>query len=143
MDDTRLRSIAYLLCNYLVAGHLCLASESVNEERESSVGFRHADDALAALHMKPNVDWRTAEDGWIVAHEEGASVVWAFAPKSDPSYPSAVRRSLLRVGTDVKVGTDILCEASKEKCDYLARYFQTRGENLLREFMAHVDKPNN
>ena len=49
--------------------------------------------------------------------------IWSFAPKTDPSYPSVVKRTVTSAGSGSNISMKVLCEADKASCDNLVRQF--------------------
>jgi hypothetical protein len=93
----------------------------------SDVGYRTVAEALASLKLKKDVSFSTA-GGWTIVTDEAHLTVWSFSPKTDPSYPSVVRRMVTSTGDGSKVSLSVLCEAGKAACDTLVREFSsTKG----------------
>jgi hypothetical protein len=49
--------------------------------------------------------------------------VWSFSPKTDPSYPSVVKRSVTKAAGGSSIDMKVLCESDKDSCDNLVRQF--------------------
>ena len=92
------------------------------ESAGSEVGFKTVAAALAAL--KKSKDMSLSEvRGWTIVTDEAHLTVWSFAPRTDPSYPSVVKRMVISTGGGSKVSMSVLCEARKAACDNLVREF--------------------
>ena len=86
------------------------------------IGYATVAEALADL--KKRTDLTVAQQrGWTVISDEKNHVVWSFPSRSDPAYPSAVRRSIKNENGAAYVNSDILCESTKAACDNLVRQF--------------------
>jgi hypothetical protein len=88
----------------------------------SDVGYKTVAAALAALKQTTTASF-TVVGGWTIVTDEAHLTVWSFSPKTDPSYPSVVKRTVASTGTGSKVTLNVLCEARKVACDNLIREF--------------------
>jgi hypothetical protein len=61
--------------------------------------------------------------GWTIATDQVHMTVWSFAPKTDPSYPSVVKRFVTAAGSGSVITMKVLCESNKVSCDNLVRQF--------------------
>ena len=108
------------------------------EANASTIGYKTVADALAALEANPNVQI-SVQGGWTIASDEGTKTIWSFAPKNDPSYPSAVKRTMKEHDGRVFVDMNILCQTSKPACDQLVLQFRQLNDRM-RESMRK--RPN-
>jgi hypothetical protein len=92
------------------------------ESKTSAIGYRTVAEALASLKLVKDASFSVV-GGWTIVTDEPHLTVWSFSPRTDPSYPSVVKRMVISSGSGSKVTTNVLCEAGKAACD-----------NLLREF---------
>jgi hypothetical protein len=88
----------------------------------SNVGYKTVAEALASLKQMKGASFSVVR-GWTIVTDEVHLTVWSFAPRSDPSYPSVVKRMVASSGSGSKVTMDVLCEAKKLSCDNLVREF--------------------
>ena len=102
------------------------------EAKQSTIGYATVADALASLQTNPKVQV-SVQSGWIIASDKESKTQWSFSPKSDLSYPSAVKRIVEERNGTVFVHMDVLCEASKSACDNLVRKFQQLNESMRHE----------
>src|ERR1700733_4993455 len=68
-----------------------LPSGSLPESGNSEVGYRTVAEALASLKQMKEASFSTVR-GWTIVTDKVHMTVWSFAPKTDPSYPSVVKR---------------------------------------------------
>ena len=94
----------------------------VSEPKDSDVGYRTVAEALAALKQTKEATFSVVR-GWTIVTDEAHLTVWSFAPKTDPSYPAVVKRTVTSTGNGSKVTTNVLCEAGKTACSNLVREF--------------------
>lgn len=69
--------------------------------------------------------------GWTIVEDASSSILWSFAPRSDPSYPSVVKRQVVTEDRHVVVRMNVLCEASKAACDNLVRQFNDLNAQMI------------
>ena len=97
------------------------------DSKSSDIGYRTVAEALTSLKLKKDTSFSMA-GGWTIVTDEPHLTVWSFSPKTDPSYPSVVRRMVTSTGDGSKVTLSVLCEARKAACDTLIREFSnTKG----------------
>jgi|SRR5580700_8775552 hypothetical protein len=92
------------------------------ESTSADVGYKTVADALAALKKLKSASFSIVK-GWTIVTDEAHFTVWSFAPKSDPSYPSVVKRFVTSSGSGSIVTMRVLCESDKSACDNLVREF--------------------
>jgi hypothetical protein len=92
------------------------------EAKGNVTGYTSVAVALSDLEKRPGVVVSNRQ-GWVIIEDKQRGSVWSFSAQADPSYPSAVRRTISTEGGAVYVHSDILCEASKTACDDLVRRF--------------------
>ncbi len=114
-------------CLGLLAASLVFAADpppSGSDSKISDIGYRTVAVALASLRQTPTASFSVV-DGWTIVTDEAHLTVWSFSPKTDPSYPSVVKRTVASTGTGSKVTLNVLCEAGKAACDNLIREFSS------------------
>jgi hypothetical protein len=99
-----------------------LPSGSLPESGNSDVGYRTVAEALASLKQMKEASFSTVR-GWTIVTDKVHMTVWSFAPKTDPSYPSVVKRFVTAAGTGSIITMKVLCESNKISCDNLVRQF--------------------
>jgi hypothetical protein len=92
----------------------------------ADVGYKTVAKALAALKVKKDVTFSTVR-GWTIVTDEAQLTVWSFAPASDPSYPSVVKRRVISNGAGSTVTLKVLCESTRASCDNLVREFSDKS----------------
>jgi hypothetical protein len=110
----------------------------LSEAKDSTIGYKSVAEALADLQSKPNVQI-SVQHGWTIVSDKAAKTIWSFAPKDDPSYPSAVKRTVEEHDGTVFVNMGVLCQASKSACDQLVMQFQQLNEHLSQSMQ---NRPN-
>jgi hypothetical protein len=115
------KRLALLLC-LLVA----LPAVADGLPGSADVGYKTVAKALAALKVRKGVTFSTVR-GWTIVTDEEQLTVWSFAPASDPSYPSVVKRMVISNGAGSAVTLKVLCESSRASCDNLVREFSAKN----------------
>ena len=100
------------------------------EQPDAWIGYATVADALADLLNKPGVK-ASLQEGWTQFEDPATLTLWSFAPESNPSYPSAVRRKIVKENGAVHLQMTIKCEAAKVACDDLALRFEKLNEQLI------------
>lgn len=111
----RLRCVAPVTADVLPPGPL-------PESNNSDVGYKTVAEALASLKLMKDASFSTVR-GWTVVTDRLHMTVWSFAPNTDPSYPSVVKRIVTAAGSGSNISMKVLCEADKASCDSLVRQF--------------------
>ena len=106
------------------SGQPASAAPTPPEVPRSSIEYPSVDVALAALHSKPGVVFTTKDDGWTNADDPATRTTWLFSPKSSPAYPAMVKRQVVVKDGATVLKTSMICEATKDACDDLARTIQ-------------------
>jgi hypothetical protein len=102
----------------LAIGASAFAAEPV-PKGESGIEYATLEEALSALRAKAGVKFKE-QDGWLVANDTDAIVVWLFTPPGHPAYPSMIKRHIVNGPEGAYMDTAIRCLASKSVCD---KYF--------------------
>ena len=114
-----------LFIGLLITAHASAADLSpgpLPESTSSDIGYKTVADALAALKNMKSVSFSTVR-GWTIVTDREHFTVWSFAPKTDPSYPSVVKRFVTAAGSGSAITMKVLCESDKASCDNLVREF--------------------
>ncbi|MBS0380746.1 MAG: DUF4019 domain-containing protein [Proteobacteria bacterium] len=121
------------MASVLLAGALAIAEAPLPEVTSSQTGYPTVDAALKSLQTKPGVQIRE-QGGWTIISdtEDGRPVLWSFAPKGDPAYPSAVKRSIVSNAQGSFIDMRVQCEAAKAPCDNLVRQFQVLNAQVAQ-----------
>lgn len=98
-------------------------------EGDSKIGYPTVAEAIAGLRAKPGVKFMK-EDGWDVAVEDAARIIWSFPPSGHAAYPSAVKRQIVEENGVASIHMGVHCEAEKGSCDDLVRTFTQLNERL-------------
>ncbi len=96
--------------------------------KSSNIGYKTVAEALASLRQMEGVSFSSVR-GWTIVTDDAHLTVWSFAPKSDPSYPSVVKRTVISTGSGSRITLDVLCESDKASCDNLVREFSNSNES--------------
>jgi len=138
---SRCASVAQLSRQAFVGRHLGLAfgllvatfafaagppPSSAQGSKSATIGYKTVAQALASLKQMKGVSLSSVR-GWTIVTDETHLTVWSFAPKSDPSYPAVVKRTVISTGAGSKITLEVLCEADKASCDNLVREFSNGG----------------
>ncbi|XLZ69129.1 hypothetical protein ABT364_21715 [Massilia sp. SR12] len=122
--------VLYFICASAIAQEAPLP-----EVERSSIEYRSPADALKALRTKPGVEI-DVNNGWTIAFERTAHVVWSFAPEKHASFPSVVKRRIVERDGTVFVEMGVKCGATKSACDDLVREFNGLNEAMRAEMMS-------
>ena len=102
----------------------------LTEPTTTNIEYASPKEAFETLRKNPKVSFRQEESGWVVAYDKDASTLWSFSPKSDPSYPAVVKRTVEESNNEISIRMGVLCGASKEACDKLVREFTALNEKI-------------
>jgi hypothetical protein len=118
--------------SFVVLAALCLPADA------SSIGYPTVAAALEALRKDPNAHFET-RGGWTVVTttEDGNSVFWSFSPEGDPSYPAAVKRTLIPKDGAWYMDMAVLCGGPKAACDKLVEDFKRLNERMKESLSGH------
>src|SRR5215469_8647400 len=92
------------------------------DSKSSKIGYKTVAEAMTSLKQMKGVSFSSVR-GWTIVTDEPHLTVWSFAPKSDPSYPAVVKRTVISTSGGSKITMDVLCEANQASCDNLVRQF--------------------
>lgn len=92
-----------------------LAAEPIPSGK-SGIEYSTLEEALDALRAKAGVTFNN-QDGWLVANDSDAIVIWLFTPPGHPAYPSMIKRHIVNGPHGAYMDTAIRCLASKAVCD--------------------------
>jgi len=135
----------YLLISLLLllfTGPLYAENSMLTESDTTNIEYASPKEAFDALRKKPEVSFRQEESGWVTAYDKGASTVWSFSPKSAPSYPAVVKRTVEESHNEIRIRMGVLCGASKEVCDQLVREFTALNEKIKLD-IKNKSEPKN
>lgn len=65
---------------------------------------------------------------------EDRSVIWTFATKKHPSYPSVACRMPEKTGDKIELHTSVICEADRKACDELQDAYR-RSDEAMKQSM--------
>lgn len=105
-------------------------------ESANDIGYPNVAAARQALLARSDAQSHT-ESGWLIVEIPSEMTMWSFAPASDPSYPSAIKRRVVQGKDGVSIQMNVLCEASKQACDELARKFQQLTDQMKQNLSGH------
>ena len=100
------------------ADTLAPAAEPAPSAR-SDIEYSTLEEALSALHAKAGVKFKN-QDGWLVADDTDAIVIWLFTLPGHPAYPTMIKRHIVNGHDGAYMDTAVRCLASQAVCD---RYF--------------------
>ncbi len=113
-------------------GYQAMAAAPLPEASGPTIGYPSVEAALAALHAKTGVVFKT-QDGWTLATDDAGLTLWSFPPPGHPAYPSAVRRHVVERDGAVQMEMAVQCEASKQACDDLVRSFEALNAKVREQ----------
>jgi hypothetical protein len=118
----------------LISGSRAVAqSTSPLPESPNPIGYPTVKAAIEDLRAKPGILWSIG-NGWTIADDEAAHVLWSFPPPTEPSYPSAVKRAIVKKPQGIGIQTSILCESNKTACDDLVREYQQLDQQARQQY---------
>lgn len=126
-----LKLLVLVATGVLLGADLSFA-EGLPESSGSTVGYATVNEALAALHARPDVKF-IDQGGWTIADDNANKTLWSFAPQGYPAYPAAVKRQILESKDGIYIKMDILCQAEKAACDQLVLTFEKLNEAVKRQ----------
>jgi hypothetical protein len=98
-------------------------------ERPSEIGYPSPEAAESALKAKAGVSIREKDNWLVVVDPSDGEAVWTFALRSNPAYPTAIKRKVVERNLEMRV----MCWASKDACDKTVRAFRAHDERLLKQ----------
>ncbi len=110
------------------------SAQNLPETHGPVTGYATVDEALAALHARPDVKF-TEQGGWTIANDETNMAFWSFSPKGYPAYPAAVKRHLVQSKDGWNVEMSIMCNGTKSACDQLVLDFEKLNE-AMRQYLS-------
>lgn len=99
----------------------------IPEVKDSQIGYATVDEAITSLKAKPGVKVNV-QGGWTIIGD--GLTLWSFTPAGNPAHPAAVKRTAVERDGAWYLEMNILCGASKEACDKLARDFQELNNQM-------------
>jgi hypothetical protein len=124
MNKRRALLLSLFLSQLALAGGV--PSGSLPQSAQSDIGYKTVAKTLAGLKTRPGLAFSTVR-GWTIVTDEAQLTVWSFAPASDPSYPSVVKRMVISTAAGSTVTLKVLCESTKASCDNLVREFADKS----------------
>jgi len=120
-----------LVCTLACAGES--KPDPLPEASSSTIGYATVAEALNALKSIQGIEIKMV-DGWTIATDNRTPLItlWSFAPESDPSYPSVVKRAVVEKDGAFVINMSVHCEATKLACDNLVRQFQQLINDQIR-----------
>lgn len=115
---------------YSVAAVLLASQGAAAQENPCWVGFAGNEGFEAVVKAKPGVKLQGSNAGTSSYANEKKTIVWNFASKTNPAFPSVVCRRLVEVGGDGRIQTDIRCGATSEACAKLADSYRALDEQV-------------
>lgn len=99
--------------------------------KKISTDYKTVEAAFNALDSHPDAQI-TEYEGWVIfkLKDGGKYVLWSFTPTEHPAHPSAIRREIVKQGSQILISMDALCESSKFDCDDLIEQFKQINENI-------------
>ena len=110
---------------------LLLATPSFAGEPDAAdIGYPNYQAALKSLKANPAFTLRE-DQGWIVAENSAAKVLWTFTQTGHPAHPSVIQRTVVGKEGSVDLEMRVLCEASKPACDQLIQEFTQLNQSIV------------
>ena len=90
-----------------------------------------ADDMLATLRSRPDVNINV-QDGWTIAIAEDGLTIWSFTPANHPAHPAYVERRIVQKDGAWYVQMNVICGAGTEICERLVADFRVLNDQLRK-----------
>lgn len=87
---------------------------------------------LAALRAQPDVSFEE-KDGQLTAYQQSTATRYVFAAQGSAPYPAVAMTHVFVVGTSVKLGLNVICQAATAPCDQFARDSAAAMQQLTKQ----------
>ena len=122
----RIRAFA-AACTLALAGGAAFAEDLCGRPRE-------APDALYQRLTKTEKLAESFRDkAYATVNDAAKGTLWTFTVAGHPAHPSVVCRQPVEDGDKPRIEMSILCEASDEECERLARAFEDLNRRMLKD----------
>jgi hypothetical protein len=110
-----------------VAVAVSAASVAHGQSNGSGIGYPSPLAAMQALRARPDVAF-SIQNGWIIASDKANMTIWSFSPTCDPTFPTAVKRQVMKSAGEIYIDTNILCGGTQAACDALSAQFKALNQ---------------
>lgn len=118
----------------LVAAVLAALSVSTAAAQDLCGRPREAPDAVYERLTKTEKRTESFRDkAYAVINDDAKGIVWTFTVPGHPAHPSVVCRHIIKDGADMRLETQVQCNASEAECERLVKAFQELNHRMLRE----------
>lgn len=80
------------------------------------------------------------DKAYAAVNDEAKGVVWTFTVPGYPAHPSVVCRHVVKDGTEMRLETQVQCNASEAECERLVKAFQELNHRMLQEMKEQQKK---
>jgi hypothetical protein len=119
--------VAAAACALALAGGAAFAEDLCGRPRE----------APDALYRRLTETEKLAESfrdkAYATIDDAAKGTLWTFTVAGHPAHPSVVCRQPVEDGGKLRIDMEILCEASDEECERLARAFEDLNRRMLQD----------
>ena len=80
------------------------------------------------------------DKAYAAVNDEAKGTVWTFTVPGHPAHPSVVCRHIVKDGTEMRLETQVQCNASEAECERLVKAFQELNHRMLQEMKNQQKK---
>jgi hypothetical protein len=80
------------------------------------------------------------DKAYAAVNDEAKGVVWTFTVPGHPAHPSVVCRRIIKDGADMRLETQVQCNASEAECERLVKAFQELNHRMLQDMKKQQKK---
>ena len=80
------------------------------------------------------------DKAYVAISDKAKGTVWTFTAPGHPAHPSVVCRRPVQDGAELRLQTEVQCNAVEDECQKLVKAFQELNQRMLREMRKHQGK---
>jgi hypothetical protein len=80
------------------------------------------------------------DKAYVAVNDDAKGVVWTFTVPGHPAHPSVVCRHIMKDGADMRLETQVQCNASEAECERLVKAFQELNHRMLQDMKKQQKK---
>jgi hypothetical protein len=80
------------------------------------------------------------DKSYVAISDKAAGTVWTFTVPGHPAHPSVVCRRPVQDGAEMRLQTDVRCNASEAECQKLVKAFQELNQRMMQEMRRQQKK---
>ena len=92
------------------------------------------------LTKSENLKENFRDKAYAAVNDEAKGVVWTFTVPGHPAHPSVVCRHIVKDGSDMRLDTQVQCNASETECERLVKAFQELNHRMIEEMKRQQKK---